>query len=685
MRLLNTKSLQLQEFFERDTPPYAILSHRWGADEILYNDMVPTADQSKTQQKHGYAKLLGSCNLAQQQDYEWIWIDTCCIDKSSSAELTEAINSMYQWYEAAEVCYAYLDDVESQDTFTESKWFTRGWTLQELIAPGLVMFYSAAWEFIGTKRSLVSTIAAKSQVDVQVLMGGDPLEMSVARRMYWASHRVTTRVEDEAYCLLGLFGVNMPLIYGEGRKAFRRLQEEIIRLNDDQSILAWYATEEADGTAVDFLASGASDFQESGDIAAHPYRRTGQEAMMITSQGLSVELCQLSVKQDEAAGIEGEEPFGEVDAILDCQIGSIPGTFPSIRLRRQGPGGRQGYRQHYYRIISSSGFQSRFSVQRDQFESCSLKELRDDEILSIGHDPTQLNRGFSQDKLGWSSPDTRNNSICTYIARSLAYLTVMLFSDRLYNHVPWRQNHVVIRRPLISISRRVSNSPASSNQGSWAPWSLLLASSTEADQTGFWFVFYTDSHPSWPEIRIDDVYPPERFDLASRQLRTNTIPQKYYNLHRFKIVDGIIRFSVVTTRPPTEMKLWPKLLVGRQATSRRQTPKPWCEFVDSGPEAPDDFVRLYEKYRAAPDGPESTSIDVPDINDVRNNNNTMGRNMHATVREKEISGVMFYLVALELSSSSDLAEKTIILQREDPHDRKSRTTEKQGVSEPLRL
>ncbi|KAG6365609.1 hypothetical protein INS49_007220 [Diaporthe citri] len=265
---------RLREFFEKDTPPYAILSHRWGEEEILYQDMIPSAVQFVTQNKYGYAKLLGSCSLAHRQGYKWIWIDTCCIDKSSSAELTEAINSMYQWYGAAQVCYAYLNDVKSLDTFTESKWFSRGWTLQELIAPEIVEFYSARWEYLGTKRSLVRPIAAKSGVDVQVLMGGDPLEMSVARRMYWASSRVTTRVEDEAYCLLGLFGVNMPLIYGEGRKAFRRLQEEIIRSSDDQSILAWYATEESDGTPVDFLASRAADFLESGDIAAHPYHET---------------------------------------------------------------------------------------------------------------------------------------------------------------------------------------------------------------------------------------------------------------------------------------------------------------------------------------------------------------------------------------------------------------------------
>lgn len=310
MRLLHTELLRLHEFFEKDTPPYAILSHRWGQGEVSYQDMIKAAENLRNLSENGYSKLLGACDLAMNQGYQWIWIDTCCIDKSSSAELTEAINSMYQWYVAAKVCYAYLNDVDSGETLTESKWFTRGWTLQELIAPDIVEFYSAKWDFLGTKRSLVRSIAVKSKVDVQVLMGGDPLEMSVARRMYWASNRVTTRVEDEAYCLLGLFGVNMPLIYGEGRKAFRRLQEEIIRLGDDQSILAWYATDESNGTAVDFLASRASDFLESGDIAAQPYRRTGRDAMAITSQGLSLELLVLSFRRDEAATTEEGQLFG---------------------------------------------------------------------------------------------------------------------------------------------------------------------------------------------------------------------------------------------------------------------------------------------------------------------------------------------------------------------------------------
>ncbi|KAK7702038.1 hypothetical protein SLS64_009899 [Diaporthe eres] len=510
---------ELREFFEKDTPPYAILSHRWGEEEILYQDMIPPAFKFVTQNKHGYAKLLGSCSLAQKQGYQWIWIDTCCIDKSSSAELTEAINSMYQWYGAAQVCYAYLDDVESYSTLIESKWFTRGWTLQELIAPAKVEFYSSRWIYIGTKQSLVRTISAKSGVDVQVLMGGDPLEMSVARRMYWASNRITTRVEDEAYCLLGLFGVNMPLIYGEGRKAFRRLQEEIIRLSDDQSILAWYATEESDGTPVDFLASRASDFQESGDIAAHPYHRTGKEAMTITSQGLSLEMVLLSLRRDETAAAEDGQLFGEVSAILDCQIGGIPGTFPTIILRRQPSGGKSGRRQHYYRIISS-GFQSLFSTERTQFESCHIGALRDDTKLLIGLDPTQLDQDVYKESL-----------------------------DQSLDPVPWRQEHVIISRPNTRAFKQRLTPHAQSNQVSWTPWSLLLGSRAEADQTAFWFVLYLQPDYRWPKIEIIDVYPPGQFDASSRQLQTDAIPQKYYNLNRFKVIDGIIKLSVVTSRP----------------------------------------------------------------------------------------------------------------------------------------
>jgi hypothetical protein len=137
MRLVNTHSLQLEEFIfdGRGRPTYAILSHTWGKEEVIFFDM---ADLDKARAKAGFAKVEGACSLAASQGYDYIWIDTCCIDKSSSAELSEAINSMYRWYQWAKVCYAYLVDVQNPNQLEESKWFTRGWTLQELIAPSRV-------------------------------------------------------------------------------------------------------------------------------------------------------------------------------------------------------------------------------------------------------------------------------------------------------------------------------------------------------------------------------------------------------------------------------------------------------------------------------------------------------------------------------------------------------------------
>lgn len=171
------------------------------------------------------------------------WIDTCCIDKSSSAELSEAINSMFGWYERAEVCYAYLSDVPSASadplnvasTFRLSKWFTRGWTLQELLAPYYVDFFDQSWNWIGSKTSL--DILVREMTGIGDLVNYK--KACVAQKMSWASWRETTRMEDQAYSLLGLFGVHMPTLYGEGENAFIRLQLEIINRTDDDSILAW--------------------------------------------------------------------------------------------------------------------------------------------------------------------------------------------------------------------------------------------------------------------------------------------------------------------------------------------------------------------------------------------------------------------------------------------------------------
>ncbi|KIM65930.1 hypothetical protein SCLCIDRAFT_61902, partial [Scleroderma citrinum Foug A] len=221
------------EFADDEATEYAILSHRWIAQEVDYTKMVELAkmneERDEIRQRDGYRKILQSCEQAQKDGYEWLWVNTCCIDKRSSSELFEAINSMYRWYENAKVCYVYLHDVPDPwfpavgdderypDFGGWPEWFSRGWTLQELIAPSNVQFLNKDWQSIGNKTTLAPTL----------------------RKITGAANRTTTRVEDRAYSLMGLLDMNMPMLYGEGKKAFHRLQLEIIRASNDQSIFAW--------------------------------------------------------------------------------------------------------------------------------------------------------------------------------------------------------------------------------------------------------------------------------------------------------------------------------------------------------------------------------------------------------------------------------------------------------------
>jgi hypothetical protein len=240
MRLLELQAqgeFSLTEFVGDNTPPYAILSHTWGADgeEVTYKDLVDRTGKSKA----GYAKIQFCGQQAASDGLQYFWVDTCCIDKSSSAELTEAINSMFRWYHDAAKCYVYLSDVSIYDkndhfslsawesVFRESRWFTRGWTLQELIAPASVEFFSSEGKRLGDKNSLERHLHEITGIAIQALQGNPLSHFSVQERMSWATKRKTKRKEDEAYCLLGIFDIHMPLIYGEGEKAFIRLMEEI--------------------------------------------------------------------------------------------------------------------------------------------------------------------------------------------------------------------------------------------------------------------------------------------------------------------------------------------------------------------------------------------------------------------------------------------------------------------------
>ena len=249
MRLLRTDGdIPVLKTFndERHLPKYAILSHTWMADEdeVTFSDLQ---DIENAKLKPGWKKIAYSRDEAKADGLDWIWIDTCCIDKSSSAELTEAINSMFRWYQNAEQCFAYLADMpdlgygpasivdptEDWDwqAFERCKWFSRGWTLQEMLAPPTVHLFSMNWQRIGQLEDLSEQVSAITGIDVEVLQiqkhsirgKRDKKRMllrsqSVAKRMSWAARRSTTRIEDEAYSLLGIFSVNMPVVCAAIRK-----------------------------------------------------------------------------------------------------------------------------------------------------------------------------------------------------------------------------------------------------------------------------------------------------------------------------------------------------------------------------------------------------------------------------------------------------------------------------------
>lgn len=265
MRLINIYTQKLEFWPANDIPPYAILSHRWlkDEDEITFEQYVNPTPQDL--EKPGYRKVEAFCSFVRGYNrhkqakgngkekgkgmVEWIWIDTCCIDKRSSAELSESINSMAMWYQRAEYCVAYLVDVPSGtdgpgtvQAVWKSSWFTRGWCLQELLFPEEIVFCNVGWKIVGEKSEsrFCEMLSSRTGIPGKCLTDRYyMLRQCVARKMSWASGRTTTRTEDLAYCLLGLFNIQISLLYGEGVNAFARLQEEIINQTDDESIFAW--------------------------------------------------------------------------------------------------------------------------------------------------------------------------------------------------------------------------------------------------------------------------------------------------------------------------------------------------------------------------------------------------------------------------------------------------------------
>ncbi|KAF5649833.1 heterokaryon incompatibility protein het-E-1 [Fusarium tjaetaba] len=295
MRLINTQTLELHEFFNENTPPYAILSHVWGNQEATFQDWQ---NHQQVIWKAGYWKIRGACNEALKYRLEWLWVDTNCIDKSSSAELSEAINSMFAYYQKSEVCFAYLVDVPTANQpedvlysqIARSRWFTRGWTLQELIAPKNLIFHAADWSQICRNvGSLTFLVTQITQIRQEYLDGQWNIHgASIAERMSWLSKRTTTRTEDMAYCMLGIFNINMPLLYGEGERAFVRLQEEIMKTSNDHTIFCWEWNEDVPKDWGSLLAPWPTTFQAAGDFCPAISHEISIYSM--TNAGLSIQL-----------------------------------------------------------------------------------------------------------------------------------------------------------------------------------------------------------------------------------------------------------------------------------------------------------------------------------------------------------------------------------------------------------
>uniref|UniRef100_A0A8H7NDY2 Heterokaryon incompatibility domain-containing protein n=1 Tax=Bionectria ochroleuca TaxID=29856 RepID=A0A8H7NDY2_BIOOC len=309
MRLINAHTLALEEFFGASIPKYAILSHTWGSEEILLTDWTEIEASSKelgvelVPAKAGYAKIKHALNQAIRDGLDYLWVDTNCIDKPNWSELAEAINSMFAWYRDAVVCYTYLEDINefsippTKQELQSCRWFTRGWTLQELLAPDKVNFYSGDWTFLGSKNDLADTIKDITGIPKSFITGRHSIyKASLAQRMSWVARRITTRPEDIAYCMLGILDVNMPLIYGEGYKAFIRLQEEIIKSSADESLFCWTFDNTVPMDWVSVLAPSPIVFRDSSNFEPYRLFRGRVSSYSVTNQGLSINLPLIEVK-----------------------------------------------------------------------------------------------------------------------------------------------------------------------------------------------------------------------------------------------------------------------------------------------------------------------------------------------------------------------------------------------------
>ncbi|KAJ2999063.1 hypothetical protein NUW58_g122 [Xylaria curta] len=345
IRLIHTETLRMKWFSDEEVPQYAILSHTWDhGREISFHEMseISANPEHPAARKHGYAKIVETCRQAKRDNIEFAWVDVCCIDKTSSSELSEAINSMYRWYQQAEVCYVILSDFNMtlapfEVVFPNCKWFTRGWCLQELLAPRRVEFFDARWHHTGSRADLKNLISKITGISKEVLVDNSLVDsLPVAYKLSWAAKRETTREEDNAYCLLGIFNISMPILYGEGTKAFTRFQEEIIKTSNDLSIFAFgrglpkgsmVANFEAHSSQsyCDLFATSSKDFLSCRDLLPTGSYVHWNNAFSLTNKGVRFRRAELQV----------HVRHGLYSMPLNCRFSDIDSV--RIYLRKVGP------------------------------------------------------------------------------------------------------------------------------------------------------------------------------------------------------------------------------------------------------------------------------------------------------------------------------------------------------------
>lgn len=443
MKLINVRTLKLEEFYDSHIPLYAILSHCWEDDEATYQEW-----KSGQVNKHrkGHKKILDACSQTKKDGIDYVWIDTCCIDKSSSAELSEAVNSMFKWYKGALRCYAYLFDVQSwrhwtdDEVFAEhvarSRWFTRAWTLQELIAPGEVIFFDDGWNRFYQKSVNAQQLSMITHIDEKILLGFNFRRRSIAERMSWASMRNSTRIEDQAYSLLGLFDVNIPLLYGEGSRAFRRLQEEIIRNSHDQSIFAWGMIESFDsGHESRLLAESPQNFATSGDIIAFSSRNQRPAvSFSLTNTGLNIRLPLWQTDSDSAF------------ALLNCGPKDQPLSQFAIPLQQSE---RNGDGRRYVRVsqdpIPIQYFQQHMFEDRDIVIAPPYSKPQLE--MDNGRKPKYYIRTMPESKEGYQLRDVHNPEAWNAKERIFSFENYRPSSDKLYHFMRFttpKMNELVI-------------------------------------------------------------------------------------------------------------------------------------------------------------------------------------------------------------------------------------------------